>query len=66
MPIPTEPIGSIPRPADLMAMPRAPQEMRYAELSRFIKSLERSGGDANVLRVERARQRRKQENGDDR
>jgi lipopolysaccharide export system permease protein len=42
------------RPADLMAKPRAPQEMRYAELSRFIRSLERSGGDANVLRVERA------------
>jgi lipopolysaccharide export system permease protein len=42
------------RPSDLMAQPRSPQEMRYAELSRFIRSLERSGGDANVLRVERA------------
>jgi lipopolysaccharide export system permease protein len=42
------------RPVDLMAKPRAPQEMRYAELSRFIRSLERSGGDANLLRVERA------------
>ena len=42
------------RPADLMAKPRDPQEMRYTELSRFIRSLERSGGDANLLRVERA------------
>lgn len=42
------------RPEDLMARPRSPQEMRYAELSRFIRSLERSGGDANLLRVERA------------
>ena len=41
-------------PTDLMAKPRDPQEMRYAELSRFITSLERSGGDANLLRVERA------------
>ena len=42
------------RPIDLMAKPRNPQEMRYRELSRFITSLERSGGDANLLRVERA------------
>ena len=42
------------RPVDLMAKPRDPQEMRYSELSRFIRSLERSGGDANLLRVERA------------
>jgi lipopolysaccharide export system permease protein len=42
------------RPEDLMAKPRSPQEMRFAELSRFIRSLERSGGDANLLRVERA------------
>ena len=42
------------RPVDLMAKPRSPQEMRYNELSRFIVALERSGGDANVLRVERA------------
>ncbi|MES2177616.1 MAG: LptF/LptG family permease [Gemmatimonadota bacterium] len=41
-------------PGDMMAKPRDPQEMRFAELSRFIRSLERSGGDANVLRVERA------------
>ena len=42
------------RPVDLMAKPRSPQEMRYTELTRFIVALERSGGDANVLRVERA------------
>lgn len=42
------------RPTDMMAKPRSPQEMRYRELSRFIRSLERSGGDANQLRVERA------------
>ncbi len=42
------------RPMDLMAKPRSPQEMRYGELTRFIVALERSGGDANVLRVERA------------
>ena len=42
------------RPLDLMAKPRDPQEMRYTELSRFIRALERSGGDANLLRVERA------------
>ncbi|HET9685000.1 MAG TPA: LptF/LptG family permease [Gemmatimonadaceae bacterium] len=42
------------RPVDMMAKPRDPQEMRFAELSRFIRALERSGGDASVLRVERA------------
>jgi lipopolysaccharide export system permease protein len=42
------------QPIDLMARPRNPQEMRFAELTRFIRALERSGGDANVLRVERA------------
>lgn len=40
-------------PVDLMAAPRSPQEMRFGELSRFITSLERSGGDASTLRVER-------------
>jgi lipopolysaccharide export system permease protein len=42
------------QPRDLMARPRNPQEMRFRELSRFIAALERSGGDANLLRVERA------------
>ena len=41
------------KPIELMAKPRSPQEMRFGELSRFIKALERSGGDANLLRVER-------------
>lgn len=42
------------RPAYMLMKPRSPQEMRYRELTRFIKTLERSGGDANQLRVERA------------
>jgi lipopolysaccharide export system permease protein len=42
------------QPLDMMARQRNPQEMRFAELTRFIRALERSGGDANVLRVERA------------
>ncbi|MDQ6827932.1 MAG: LptF/LptG family permease [Gemmatimonadota bacterium] len=41
-------------PADLLAKPRSPQEMGYRDLSRFISALERSGGDANELKVERA------------
>ena len=32
------------QPAELMAVPRSPQEMGYRDLSRFIHSLERSGG----------------------
>ena len=42
------------QPMDLMAKPRSPQEMRYRELSRFIHALERSGGNGDELRVERA------------
>src|SRR6185437_9879301 len=42
------------RPTDMMAKPRSPEEMRYEELTRFIKAQERSGSDANLLRVERA------------
>jgi lipopolysaccharide export system permease protein len=42
------------RPAEMMAKPRSPQEMRYEELTRFIRAQERSGSDANLLRVERA------------
>ena len=41
-------------PVELTATPRAPQEMGYRDLSRYIGALERSGGDANELRVERA------------
>ena len=42
------------RPSDMLAKPRSPEEMRYDELTRFIKAQERSGSDANLLRVERA------------
>ena len=42
------------RPPELLATPRSPQELDYGDLSRFIEALERSGGDANELRVERA------------
>jgi lipopolysaccharide export system permease protein len=41
-------------PTELIATPKAPQEMGYRALSRYIAALERSGGDANELRVERA------------
>jgi lipopolysaccharide export system permease protein len=41
------------QPADLLASPKDPQEMRYRELGRFIRALERSGGDADELKVER-------------
>lgn len=40
-------------PADLLAAPKDPHDMRFAELTRFIRALERSGGDADELRVER-------------
>jgi lipopolysaccharide export system permease protein len=42
------------RPVDLLAEPKAPDEMRYAELGRYIDALARSGSDAKKLRVERA------------
>jgi len=42
------------RPADLLAEPKAPEEMRYAELGRYIETLRRSGSDAKKLAVERA------------
>jgi lipopolysaccharide export system permease protein len=41
------------RPQDMMRAPRSPQEMRYAELTRFIQAAQRSGTDVNTLRVER-------------
>jgi lipopolysaccharide export system permease protein len=41
-------------PADLLAEPKAPDEMRYAELGRYINALKRSGNDANKLIVEQA------------
>ena len=42
------------RPIDMMVKPRLPAEMRYRELGRYIRTIERSGGDANTQRVERA------------
>ena len=41
-------------PADLLAEPKAPDEMRYAELGRYIDALARSGSGTKKLRVERA------------
>jgi lipopolysaccharide export system permease protein len=42
------------RPVDLLAEPKAPDEMRYAELGRYVEALARSGADARKLRVELA------------
>lgn len=42
------------RPEELMAKQRPPAELRYKELSRYIAATERSGGDANGPRVDRA------------
>jgi len=41
-------------PAELLAEPKAPEEMRYAELGRYIDALARSGADTKKLRVDRA------------
>jgi lipopolysaccharide export system permease protein len=41
-------------PIQLMASPRAPEDMRYEELGRYIRALERSGSDVNRIKVERA------------
>ncbi len=40
-------------PQDLMLTPKAPQDMNFGELGRFISTMERSGADVNVLKVER-------------
>ncbi|PYP20447.1 MAG: hypothetical protein DMD53_10690 [Gemmatimonadetes bacterium] len=42
------------RPVDLLAQPKAPDEMRYTELGRYIDALARSGSDTRKLRVEHA------------
>jgi len=42
------------RPEELLTEPKTPCEMNYAELGRYVRSLERSGSDANKLKVERA------------
>lgn len=41
------------RPEHLMANPKAPAEMGYRDLGRFIAAMERSGADVKKLRVER-------------
>jgi lipopolysaccharide export system permease protein len=41
------------RPEELTASAKAPQEMDYTELGRFISAMERSGVDVNKWRVER-------------
>ncbi len=41
------------RPEHLMANPKAPAEMGYRDLGRFITAMERSGADVKKLRVER-------------
>ncbi len=41
-------------PADLLAEPKAPEEMRYAELTRYIEALKRSGNDTSKIEVDRA------------
>lgn len=42
------------KPVELLARGREPEEMRYEELGRFIRAVERSGGDANKERVKQA------------
>ena len=41
------------RPIELLATPKAPTEMGFRDLGKFIRALERSGGDVNELKVER-------------
>ena len=41
------------RPRDLMVTPKAPDDMDFAELGRFIAAMQRSGADVNTLRVTR-------------
>ncbi|HXY30625.1 MAG TPA: LptF/LptG family permease [Gemmatimonadaceae bacterium] len=41
-------------PADLTTSPRAPEEMGFRELGRFIRSLDRSGADSKELKVEQS------------
>ncbi|MGI8818057.1 MAG: LptF/LptG family permease [Gemmatimonadales bacterium] len=41
-------------PADLLAESKGPDEMRFAELGRYIDALKRSGNDANKLIVEQS------------
>ncbi|HEX4562409.1 MAG TPA: LptF/LptG family permease [Gemmatimonadales bacterium] len=42
------------KPSDLLAEPKIPEEMRYAELGHYIDGLARSGSDTRKLSVEHA------------
>lgn len=42
------------KPADLLAEPKAPDEMRYGELGRYIDALRRSGSNVKKMQVELA------------
>lgn len=42
------------RPVDMMVKPPEPHNMRYQDLTRSIRAMERSGSDASLSRVERA------------
>jgi lipopolysaccharide export system permease protein len=46
--------GMTERPLDLTVEPKAPDQMRYAELGHYVETVDRAGGDANKLKVERA------------
>jgi len=41
-------------PSELLAEPKKAEEMRYTEMTRFIRAIERSGGNALPMQVERA------------
>jgi lipopolysaccharide export system permease protein len=40
-------------PTQLMASPKTPEDMRFAELGRYIRAMERSGSDVNAIKVDR-------------
>ena len=42
------------KPHELLARPKDQEEMRYAELGRFIEAIQRSGGKARKLQVQQA------------
>lgn len=48
-----QPLDFVETPQDLLAEPKDPEEMNYAELGRFIESIKHSGGDARKLEVQR-------------
>jgi lipopolysaccharide export system permease protein len=43
----------IERPQDLMLTPKAPEDMNFEDLGKFIRAMERSGAEVDRLRVER-------------